>query len=80
MRFRPHSKVGARWNPLGAIVAALGFGIADALQIRMQAGYPGVPYQFFVIAPYVVAIVSLALASRGSRMPAALGTAFSPQR
>ena len=70
----------ARWNPLGAIVAALGFGIADALQIRMQAGYPGVPYQFFVIAPYVVAIVSLALASRGSRMPAALGTAFSPQR
>jgi simple sugar transport system permease protein len=70
----------ARWNPLWAIVAALGFGIADALQIRMQTTYPAVPYQFFVIAPYVVAIISLAVASRGSRMPAALGTAFSAQR
>ena len=70
----------ARWNPFWAIVAALGFGIADALQIRMQASYPGVPYQFFVIAPYLVAIVSLAVASRGSRMPAALGTAFSARR
>jgi general nucleoside transport system permease protein len=70
----------ARWHPIGAIIAALGFGIADALQIRMQTSYPGVPYQFFVIAPYVVAIVSLAIASRGSRMPAALGTAFFSQR
>ncbi|MBL0933460.1 MAG: ABC transporter permease [Rhizobiaceae bacterium] len=70
----------ARWNPLAAVAVALGFGIADALQIRMQTSYPGVPYQFFVIAPYVVAIVSLAVASKGSRMPAALGTPFVSQR
>lgn len=66
----------ARWNPVLAIVVALGFGIADAAQIRLQSWFPAVPYQFFVIVPYVVAIVSLTLASRGSRMPAALGVPF----
>ena len=70
----------ARWNPLAAVAVALGFGIADAAQIRLQSWFPAVPYQFFVIVPYVVAIVSLALASRGSRMPAALGTPFRTQR
>lgn len=70
----------ARWNPLLAVLIALGFGIADAAQIRMQSRFPEIPYQFFVIAPYVLAIVSLALGSRGSRMPAALGVPFSSQR
>jgi simple sugar transport system permease protein len=42
--------------------------------------FPGVPYQFFVIVPYVVAIVSLAVGSRNSRMPAALGIPFFSQR
>jgi simple sugar transport system permease protein len=70
----------ARWNPLLAVLVALGFGIADAAQIRMQSYFPGVPYQFFVIVPYVVAIVSLAVGSRNSRMPAALGIPFISQR
>ncbi|MBL8582083.1 MAG: ABC transporter permease [Rhizobiaceae bacterium] len=66
----------ARWNPLGAVLIALGFGIADAAQIRLQSYFPGVPYQFFVIVPYVVAIISLAVGSRSSQMPAALGIPF----
>jgi ABC-type uncharacterized transport system permease subunit len=70
----------ARWNPLLALLVALGFGIADAAQIRLQSWFPAVPYQFFVIVPYVVAIVSLTLASRGSRMPATLGQPFRSPR
>ncbi|HWK66297.1 MAG TPA: ABC transporter permease [Rhizobiaceae bacterium] len=70
----------ARWNPLLAILVALGFGIADAAQIRMQSWFPDVPYQFFVVAPYIVAIVSLAVGSRGSRMPAGLGIPFKAER
>lgn len=70
----------ARWNPILAVLVALVFGIADAAQIRMQSYFPMIPYQFFVIAPYVVAIVSLAVGSRGGRMPAALGVPFSRQR
>lgn len=66
----------ARWNPLLAVAIALVFGIADAVQIRLQSLYPGVPYQLFVVAPYAVALVSLALGSRNSRMPAALGLPF----
>lgn len=66
----------ARWNPLLAVVVALVFGIADAAQIRMQSLFPMVPYQFFVIVPYAIALVSLAIGSRSSRMPAALGVPF----
>jgi simple sugar transport system permease protein len=70
----------ARWNPILAVLVALVFGIADAAQIRLQTLFPVVPYQFFVIAPYVVAIVSLAVGSRNSRMPAALGIPFAKPR
>ncbi|MEJ8572775.1 ABC transporter permease [Microbaculum marinum] len=70
----------ARWNPMLAVLVALVFGIADAAQIRLQSIFPAVPYQFFVIVPYVVAIVSLAVGSRSSRMPAALGIPFARPR
>jgi general nucleoside transport system permease protein len=70
----------ARWNPVLAVLMALIFGIADAAQIRLQSSFPGIPYQFFVIAPYVVAVVSLAIGSRSSRMPDALGQPFVKQR
>lgn len=70
----------ARWNPLLVVLVALGFGIADAAQIRLQSWFPAVPYQFFVVVPYALAIVSLALASRGTRMPASLGTPFRSAR
>lgn len=65
----------ARWNPLAVLLVALVFGLADAAQIRLQAFFPAIPYQLFVIAPYVVAIVSMVFFSRRSRMPAALGRA-----
>jgi ABC-type uncharacterized transport system permease subunit len=65
----------ARWSPLSAISVALLFGIADALQIRVQSLMPGVSYQFFVIAPYVVAIAAVGI-SRRAAMPAALGKPY----
>lgn len=68
------------WNPLGVLVACLGFGLADALQIRLQTGYPGVPYQFFVMMPYVVALVALVIFASRSFGPAALGLPFRSPR
>jgi general nucleoside transport system permease protein len=67
----------ARWSPVGAIAVALLYGIADALQIRVQPLMPEVPYQFFVIAPYVIAIAAVGFGSR-TAMPAALGKPFRP--
>lgn len=64
------------WNPLGVLVACLGFGLADALQIRLQTWYPGVPYQFFVMMPYVVALVALVIFASRSVGPAALTLPF----
>ena len=65
-----------RWNPLGVLLAALFFGMADAAQIRLQTLNPDIPYQFFVMAPYVLAIVFLVFFAGRVQMPRALGVPF----
>lgn len=62
-----------RWNPAGVALAALVFGGASALQFFFQATGSGIPYQWFLAFPYVLTLVALALARRGSAAPAALG-------
>ncbi|MFC3393757.1 ABC transporter permease [Brenneria rubrifaciens] len=62
-----------RWHPLGALAACLLFGLADALQLRLQFGHPGVPYQLFVILPYVASIGALIIFAGKIRPPAAAG-------
>ncbi len=69
-----------RWNPLGVLLATLFFGAADAAQIRLQPLFPGVPYQFFVMLPYVLAVGALIFLSRSSRLPAALAVPYAPPR
>ena len=69
-----------RWNPLGVLLAALFFGAADAAQIRLQTLNPDIPYQFFVMLPYVLAVGALVFLSRRSRLPAALAQPFAPPR
>jgi general nucleoside transport system permease protein len=53
-----------RRHPLIAFLASLGFGVAEATQIRLQTLYPGLPYQFLVILPYLAAIVALVIGHR----------------
>ncbi len=65
-----------RWNPMGAMLAALFFGLVDAAQIRLQLLNPDIPYQFFVMLPYVLAVGFLILFAGRARMPAALGIPF----
>jgi simple sugar transport system permease protein len=62
-----------RWRPLGVFVAALVFGAASALQFAFQAIGFDVPYQFFLMAPYVVSLLALAGAFGRSQAPEALG-------
>lgn len=62
----------ARWTPLGAVGGSLLFGLAMALQVRLQ-GQGGIPYQFFQMLPYALTLVVLATAPRrGAGAPAAL--------
>lgn len=69
-----------RWSPLGAMAAALFFGLAEAAQVRLQSLNPDIPFQFFVMFPYVLAIAALVFMARSSRMPSALGIPYAPPK
>jgi len=62
-----------RWDPWRCAFAALLFAAIDALQLRLQAaGLGHIPYQAFLILPFLLTIVAMALFSRNAVAPAAL--------
>lgn len=65
-----------RWNPFGAVLAALLFGFCDALQLRLQFANPSVPYQAFVALPYIVSILALVGFYGRVKPPAASGVPY----
>ncbi len=66
------------WKPGKAMLGALLFAGFDALQIRLQQTPIGqiVPYQVFLMAPYILSILALILMSRRAQVPAALMVPF----
>lgn len=62
----------ASWRPGKALVGALLFAFFDAYQLRLQTAIEGVPYQLFLMAPYVLSILALILVARRAEVPAAL--------
>lgn len=62
------------WRPGKAVLGALLFAGFDALQIRLQQTPIGavVPYQLFLMLPYVFSILALVVMSRRAEVPAAL--------
>jgi simple sugar transport system permease protein len=61
------------WRPWKCLGGTLFFGGLDALQLRLQAvGFKAVPYQFFLILPYLLTIVALVSVSRRAAYPGAL--------
>jgi simple sugar transport system permease protein len=62
----------ASWRPGKAVLGALLFALFDAFQLRLQAAVPGVPYQLFLMAPYLLSILALVLVARRARVPEAL--------
>ena len=66
-----------QWDPWRCAAAALLFGAVDALQLRLQSsGAIDLPYQIFLMLPFVVTIVAMAAFSRSARAPAALLVPF----
>jgi len=65
-----------RWRPLGVVAAALFFGVASALQHRLQARGTDLPYQLTLMLPYVLTLLVLAFASGPRAAPADLGKAY----
>lgn len=66
----------ARWNPILAIGGAMLFGASDAIQLRVQTLGLSIPYQFFVMLPYVIVLLSLLLFGRNVAAPKSLGMRY----
>jgi simple sugar transport system permease protein len=67
----------ASWRPGKALIGALLFAFFDALQLRLQQAGGGaegleVPYQFYLMLPYVMSIVALVVVARRAAYPQAL--------
>jgi simple sugar transport system permease protein len=69
-----------RWTPRGVLTGALLFGAESALQYAFQAIGWNVPYQVFLVVPYLLTLAALAGALGLARAPAALGRALEPRR
>lgn len=65
-----------KWNPYLVLAGTLLFGFADALQLRLQSIGVHIPYQFLVMAPYVLTIVALVAVVGRGEAPAALGCPY----
>ena len=67
----------ASWRPGKALLGALLFAFFDALQLRLQQSAGGLggielPYQMYLMLPYVLSIVALVIVARRAAYPQAL--------
>jgi simple sugar transport system permease protein len=63
----------ASWRPGKALLGAMLFAAFDALQLRLQqSAGANLPYQVYLMMPYVLSILALALVARKAAYPQAL--------
>ena len=74
------------WNPIGAFLAALLFGFANALQVKMQILEPVLPFinqpippEFLQMAPYILTIIVVAGVVGRAIAPAEEGKPYEKQ-
>jgi general nucleoside transport system permease protein len=65
-----------RWHPVGALMAALVFGFADALQQKLALLQTPIPSEFLAMSPYIATIVVVAGLIGRARPPAADGKPY----
>lgn len=67
----------ASWQPFKALLGAILFAGFDALQLRLQQQIGAfIPYQVFLMLPYIFSILALTLMSRRAGYPKALMVPF----
>ncbi len=67
----------ARFMPGRAMLGALLFGLAQSLQLRLQAQGVGIPSQILLMLPYAMTIVALVIASKKAEFPSAYTIPYS---
>ena len=63
-------------HPFGAALVALLFGVASAMQFQFQALGLEIPYQFFLMLPYILTILFAATFRTRTSAPAAMAKAY----
>jgi len=66
------------WDPWRVLAGCLLFGLADGLQLRLQALSVPVPKQVLMMLPYALCILVLALRFRRTRAPSHLAVPYKP--
>ncbi len=67
----------ASWRPARALLGALLFALFDAYQLRLQHVVgKAIPYQLFLMIPYLMSILALLVMARRARVPQALMQPF----
>lgn len=69
-----------KWNPLGALGAAMFFGFSQAIRnyVQLFEWSRSIPQEFIFMIPYVLTIIVLVGAVGRSSAPSALGTSYDP--
>ena len=68
------------WNPMGALAAALFFGLSTATASQLQADEViNIPQQFVNLLPFVMTLIVLAIAVGRVRPPAAAGQPYTKE-
>ena len=65
-----------RWNPFGILIAAILFGFADALQLRIQGLSLPIPHEIPIMFPYIITILALLIFRGKYLVPASIGEAY----
>ncbi|MCC6148003.1 MAG: ABC transporter permease [Anaerolineaceae bacterium] len=65
-----------KFNPWGVLLACLLFGAADSGQMHLQFMEVGIPYQFLLMVPYIMAIIAMTGVVGKVRSPAAMGKPY----
>ncbi|WP_334073794.1 ABC transporter permease [Paenibacillus sp. A14] len=71
-----------KWNPVGALGAAMFFGFSQAIRnyVQLFEWSRSIPQEFIFMIPYVLTIIVLVSAVGRSSAPAALGTPYDPSK
>ncbi|HEX9066168.1 MAG TPA: ABC transporter permease [Streptosporangiaceae bacterium] len=65
-----------RWTPLGAVAAAMLFGVSDSLALVLSSLNPQIPSQFLLMIPYLATILAVVGLVGKVRAPAADGKPY----
>jgi ABC-type uncharacterized transport system permease subunit len=69
--------IAGNWKPSRMVIATLLFAFLGALQVTLTTFEIAIPYEFFLVMPYVLALVALALSRVRSAQPAKMGVPYS---